>query len=163
MEHEADAGPCFFSLDGCFCSFSLSPDNSNITLHPEKLELFPKEAHVDLRMYETKNTSLEVPEETLLAVKPEAAVSAANGNRPSRFPVHTMASLSLPLLFYGSTHLRTIDTLFLFQKYVPWEPCSWKCKCHVLFCMPIRFSQFLHVIGCFPCTGILLALLHFLL
>ncbi|PUZ45103.1 hypothetical protein GQ55_8G193700 [Panicum hallii var. hallii] len=75
MEHEVDAGPCFFSLaDGRFCSFSFSLDSRSMTLHPEKLELFPKEAHVNLRTYETENPSLEVPEETLLAVKQEVAV-----------------------------------------------------------------------------------------
>jgi len=76
MDNEVDAGPCFFSLeDGCFCSFSFSLDKCSWTLHPKKLELFPKEAHLNLRTYQTENlSSLEVPEETLLAVKPEIAV-----------------------------------------------------------------------------------------
>ncbi|CAO2140775.1 unnamed protein product [Urochloa humidicola] len=76
MEHEVDAGPCFFSLeDGRFCSFSFSLDSCSMTLHSEKLELFPKEAHINLRTYHTENpSSLEVPEEALLPVKPEVAV-----------------------------------------------------------------------------------------
>lgn len=76
MDNEVDAGPCFFSLeDGCFCSFSFSLDSCSITLHPKKRELFPKEAHLNLRTYQTENpSSLEVQEETLLAVNPEVAV-----------------------------------------------------------------------------------------
>uniref|UniRef100_A0A0D3HR93 Uncharacterized protein n=1 Tax=Oryza barthii TaxID=65489 RepID=A0A0D3HR93_9ORYZ len=60
MEHEIDAG---FSLD------------SSSVIHPKNLEIFPTKANVDLRTYQTENTSqLEATEETLLAVKPEVTV-----------------------------------------------------------------------------------------
>uniref|UniRef100_A0A0D3HI33 Uncharacterized protein n=1 Tax=Oryza barthii TaxID=65489 RepID=A0A0D3HI33_9ORYZ len=75
MEHEVDAGSCFFSLeDGLFCSLSFSLDSNSVILS-KNLDFFPTKAHVDLRTYQTENTSpLEAPEETLLAVKPEVTV-----------------------------------------------------------------------------------------
>ncbi|EAY82216.1 hypothetical protein OsI_37419 [Oryza sativa Indica Group] len=75
MEHEVDAGSCFFSLeDGLFCSLRFSLDSSSV-IRSKNLEVFPTKAHVDLRTYQTENTSpLEAPEETLLAVKPEVRV-----------------------------------------------------------------------------------------
>uniref|UniRef100_A0A0E0RDK4 Uncharacterized protein n=1 Tax=Oryza rufipogon TaxID=4529 RepID=A0A0E0RDK4_ORYRU len=55
MEHEVDAG--------------------SSVIRSKNLEVFPTKAHVDLRTYQTENTSpLEAPEETLLAVKPEVTV-----------------------------------------------------------------------------------------
>uniref|UniRef100_A0A0D9XWT2 Uncharacterized protein n=1 Tax=Leersia perrieri TaxID=77586 RepID=A0A0D9XWT2_9ORYZ len=61
--------------DGLFCSFSFSLDISSVTRHLENLELFATKAYVDLKIYQTENTSpLEAPEETLLAVKPKVAV-----------------------------------------------------------------------------------------
>uniref|UniRef100_A0A0E0MCC8 Uncharacterized protein n=1 Tax=Oryza punctata TaxID=4537 RepID=A0A0E0MCC8_ORYPU len=75
MEYEVDAGSCFFSLEnGLFCSLSFSLDSSSV-IRTKNLEFFPTKAHVDLRTYQTENTSpLEAPEETLLAVKPEVTV-----------------------------------------------------------------------------------------
>ncbi|XP_047085892.1 uncharacterized protein LOC124697329 [Lolium rigidum] len=78
-QHEVDEEPCFASLDnGRFCSLSLSVDSSSMTLHPEYLELFPRKARVNLRIYQIENPEslLDAPEETLLARKPKIRISS---------------------------------------------------------------------------------------
>uniref|UniRef100_A0A0A9CSY8 Uncharacterized protein n=1 Tax=Arundo donax TaxID=35708 RepID=A0A0A9CSY8_ARUDO len=78
MEHEVHAGPCFSSLDNkCFCSLSLSLDSHSFTLNPDSRELFPRKVHVNLTTYQIEDPSLVVnPEEALLDVKPDIAVSS---------------------------------------------------------------------------------------
>jgi hypothetical protein len=47
-----------------------------MTLHPESLELFPRKARVNLRVYQIDSPSLlEAPEETMLAGKSEITIS----------------------------------------------------------------------------------------
>jgi hypothetical protein len=76
---EVDEEPCFASLDnGRFCSLSYSVDSRSMTLHPEYLELFPRKARVNLRIYQIENPEslLDAPEETLLARKPKIRISS---------------------------------------------------------------------------------------
>jgi hypothetical protein len=77
LKHKVDAGPSFTSLDnGRFCSLSFLVDDNSMTLHPESLELFPRKARVNLRVYQIDSPSLlEAPEETMLAGKSEITIS----------------------------------------------------------------------------------------
>lgn len=69
---ELDADPCFFSLEnGRFCLPSFLLDTNSKILKPNWDDWFARKAFVKLRTYQIDNSSLlEMPEETLQAMKP---------------------------------------------------------------------------------------------